>query len=494
MKKLILVFDICALLTIGCKKETHITSSLNDLSSFHILSSTRVESSTTGLSCSVSDTLITGVTGNNDARTNLIASFTTTGNTVTVNGKLQESGITINDFTQPVVYTVIAQNGAQKCYTVKIKSFTGLPIFYINADAPIVSKDTYVTGNLEIDGNIDYTDGLYKGPIQIRGRGNSTWQMDKKPYKIKLPSKVSILGMPADKEWALIANYADKSLLRNDAAFELSEELGAAWTPRRKFVEVFLNGQYNGNYLLTETIEQGSDRVNVDTKNGGWLVEINHNAPTTDPRFYIASPSLNIVTDLKAGALDVSFVRPQLDSLYYMLNRQDYDSTTGYRKYFDMDAYVTWYIVNEVIINNDAAFYSSVFIQRYNASSKIKMGPVWDFDLSSGNVSTGHLSPEGWYIIYAVFADMLYEDPAFRAALKIKWNNNKSKILAISQYIDAKGKVLAPSANENFKRWDILNIWFPNTARVFGSYQGEVEYFKTWMDLRIQWMDKEINK
>jgi hypothetical protein len=303
-----------------------------------------------------------------------------------------------------------------------------------------------------------------------------------------------MLELPADKEWALIANYIDRSLLRNDVGFQLSEEFGAAWTPRRRFVEVFLNGQYNGNYLLVETIKQADQRVNINPKDGGWLVEINHNLPEDDPRFCIAACELNIIADLKESQLKVSVVKSQLDTLYNQLNRQAYDLKDGYQSKFDLDAYVTWYMVNELMMNHDGAFFSSVFIQKNNASSKIQMGPVWDFDLSSGNVSTGHVSPEGWYIIYSEFANRLYEDPTFKKALKVKWNANKSKILGISKYIDMKAKELTPSAHENFLRWNIMNIVLPNSVAMPGTYQGEVSYFKDWLAKRTAWMDKEINK
>ena len=86
--------------------------------------------------------------------------------------------------------------------------------------------------------------------MKIRGRGNSTWDMPKKPYKVKLESKASILGMPADKEWALLANYADKTLLRNVTAMEISRICGFKWTPRMVSVEVYMNGKYEGVYTF----------------------------------------------------------------------------------------------------------------------------------------------------------------------------------------------------------------------------------------------------
>jgi hypothetical protein len=98
----------------------------------------------------------------------------------------------------------------------------------------------------------------------IRGRGNSTWGWPKKPWKIKLDEKASLLGMPADKEWALLANYSDRTLVRNIVAMRLSEICGFSWTPRMRSVEVYLNGGYQGVYTLCEHKKVSSDRVDID--------------------------------------------------------------------------------------------------------------------------------------------------------------------------------------------------------------------------------------
>jgi hypothetical protein len=223
MKKYLLVVNVLLLLLTACKKDIRYPSTSDDLLSFSFTTNINPVLKTADLSCTISDSLVTGTMETPVDRTALVATFETSDATVTVNGVVQVSGVTVNNFTNPVIYTVTSKEGEVKQYVVKLATFTGLPIMYITSEAPIVSEEDYVNGTLKIDGNLVFTDGLYNGNIQIRGRGHSTWYQPKKPYKIKLASKSSILGMPADKEWALLANYLDKSLMRNDVAYELSE-------------------------------------------------------------------------------------------------------------------------------------------------------------------------------------------------------------------------------------------------------------------------------
>ncbi|RYG01528.1 MAG: hypothetical protein EOO07_34065, partial [Chitinophagaceae bacterium] len=136
----------------------------------------------------------------------LAPSFETNGEKVMVNGATQTSGNSSHDFGTPVQYTVAGKNGAEMQYSVNLINFTGIPVLKINTagDAPITSKDTYVNGTLKFDGAGLFADA--ETPLQIRGRGNSTWGMPKKPYKLKLGTKQSFFDAPESKDWVLLAN------------------------------------------------------------------------------------------------------------------------------------------------------------------------------------------------------------------------------------------------------------------------------------------------
>ncbi|MEO6915083.1 MAG: CotH kinase family protein, partial [Chitinophagaceae bacterium] len=126
---------------------------------------------------------------------------------------------------------------------------------------------------------------------------------------------------------------------------------------------------------------------------------------------------------------------------------------------------------------------------------KLTMGPLWDFDLSSGNVNYGHVSPEGWALNTASWIVMLVRDPNFTGKMKTRWNQMKAdKIFTLTAYVDQQANYLRESQKENYIKWDILNTYINPNQVVTGSYTGEVAYFRDWMQRRIQWMDAEINK
>ena len=134
--------------------------------------------------------------------------------------------------------------------------------------APIVSKDDYINGTFEISGeNEDLVTNL-----RIRGRGNTTWSFPKKPYQIKFDNKENVLGMPKDKKWILLANYSDKTMLRNELAFVLSRFSNLDWTPESRFVELFINNEYLGVYQIVQKVEESSNRVNIG--DDGYLLEV----------------------------------------------------------------------------------------------------------------------------------------------------------------------------------------------------------------------------
>jgi hypothetical protein len=184
---------------------------------------------------------------------------------------------------------------------------------------------------------------------------------------------------------------------------------------------------------------------------------------------------------------------------YSRLHKNFYKSTfsdpdEGYRKYLDVNSFVDWYLVNEITKNNDAIFWSSVFMYYDQDKGKYCMGPVWDFDISLGNYkdSPGE-SSDGFYIKNASWIHRLFEDPAFVSSVKDRWNVKKNEFFALSQYIDERASYLNAAQTQNFRRWDILGIsvW-PNVV-VPGSYQGEIDYLKSWLTRRLTWLDTAIS-
>lgn len=166
--------------------------------------------------------------------------------------------------------SVVVHNEAGKKETSFTLSDSKLPIVFIDTDGvAIVDKENEISGTmmiLESGGNKTTYD------LSIRGRGNATWNYEKKPYKIKLEKKSEILSMKANKSWVLLANYTDKSLIRNTVANETSRIVGMDWTPDTRYVELVINGEYLGNYQLSESVKEGKNRVPLDEESG-FLIE-----------------------------------------------------------------------------------------------------------------------------------------------------------------------------------------------------------------------------
>jgi hypothetical protein len=396
-------------------------------------------------------------------------------------------------------YTIEAEDGSVKNYSVKFYWDSGLPVVNIKTRdyAPIVSKEEYLDGYLTISN----TEFYFKGEMDIKGRGNSSWSPPKKPYHIKLKDKSKILGMPADRDWLLIANYTDKTLLRNRVAFEIGKRVGLPFTPRNQFVEVVLNGDYVGNYLLTEQIEVEESRVNIkelaptddtpDRINGGYLLEVNARMDElhcwkTNRGVRVCLKSPDELTTTEQLAYIQQYLQDTEDALF---GTSFDDVDNGYAKYINTESFVDWYLVNEVLKNNDAIFYASVFMFK-DRDGKLTMGPIWDYDIGMGNINfNGSDNPEGFHIRNAGWITRLFKDPAFEEKFNNRWDELRSNELGtIFDYIDQEAANLSVSQANNFRRWDIMNTWVWPNHDVFGSYQGEVDYLKSWLELRLAWM------
>lgn len=139
----------------------------------------------------------------------------------------------------------------------------------------VENRETEIPAKLQIWGENSAQSEILS--LTIKGRGNTSWSMPKKSYKIEFSKKQFMLGMPKDKDWALIANYSDKTLLKNYLMYRLSAKLGAFYAPRCEFVELYLNGEYLGVYLLTETIEIAENRINMPKTSGSYIAEMKRN-------------------------------------------------------------------------------------------------------------------------------------------------------------------------------------------------------------------------
>lgn len=429
----------------------------------------------------------------------LIANFEYTGSQISIDSIPITSGISSFDFRKPVTLTV-SSGDIFKDYTVYVHSFTGLPVLWIETEgrADVTSKETYLNASLKLieDVKTRAAGDITKEAITIRGRGNTTWSMPKKPYQIKFNEKTSLIDEPADKTWVLLANYSDKTMVRVSAAFYMGQISNLDYTPRSHFVELILNGQYNGTYLLCEKPKIAKHRVNVG--DDGFLLEVDAKAASDDITFKVLhlSQPVNIKDpDVKIGDENYTYISKHIEMIDSVLYSPDFtDEGTSWQKYMDMDSFVDWYLINEIAKNNDAVLYSSCYMN-LKRGGKLKMGPLWDFDIAFGNINyNDNFIPEGFWIKNASWFSRLFKDPAFVAKVKERFDFFYSHRNDIMRDINENAEYLRYAVQENENKWHTLyNYTWPN-YNIWGNHQNEIQSMKEWLNTRFEWLKVEFEK
>lgn len=377
-----------------------------------------------------------------------------------------------------------------------------------------IGRTAYSECTVQIDASM--TEG-YAGTgalnAKIRGRGHSTWNWPKKPYKIKLEEKAPILGMTPSKEWALIANYADESLMRNLVAFDMAASMGTfTFTPRAVPVNVYLNGVYQGVYTIGEQIEAKESRLRLDyredTPNTGYLLEVGGADHDTDIKGlqYFDLPSGCAADIAIKSPKDEKLTQENYDYIYKYMCLADEAITTldGYETYIDVDSFIDWFLLHELTYNLDSCFHRSCFITK-DRGGKLKMGPVWDFDLAFGNMYMDNPDYDDWatvgnsnstsYIGVNWF-NYLMADPSFRERARSRWDEIKDKLVAAGQdSIDSWQKLITPSAELNFTIWNTLGSasgFQPLCMKSVSTYNEQVAYLRRFITKRAAWIDENL--
>lgn len=418
------------------------------------------------------------------------------------------SGYLEGDLSQGVIVTV-DENGKEKRFVIEVgREKKNIPVVMIETDEgkSIESKTQYVQATFRMNGKDEISSQKETG-IRIRGRGNSTWKWEKKPYKIHFDAPTSLFGLPAAEEWALFANYADKSLMRNKLAQEMASVLSFEYCPSQEYVDLFVNGEYMGVYTLGEHLEAGEGRVEVD-----------YNPKKTDCGFFLEAGGTTSGVDVKglnyfhAGLVKFVLIKSpdyltltseQFDFIQnYMLKTNDAVKNGGYEEYLDTETLVDWMIMIELSCNTDCSWRRSTYFTK-NPGEKVKMGPVWDFDLAFGNFSKDNdpyetfvsSEPEDDYI-GETWSTYLLEDEDFRALFKKRWQEKRGELLnAAFDMIEKDYETLIPSAKENFGRWEILGkkVAFERHDTVlYTTYSSQIQYLKDFLIERAAWIDGQV--
>lgn len=407
-------------------------------------------------------------------------------------------GSTKYDFKKPVKMT-IADGYKSKDYTIYVHSYTGLPVMWIETEGrkEITSKEEYLRASFKLvqDVKTRAAGDITEDSVSIKGRGNSTWGMAKKPYALKFDKKVSLLGEPKDKSWVLLANYADKTMIRNYIAFYLGRISNLAYTPRCHFVELMLNGRYNGTYQLCEKLKISEDRVNVG--DDGFLLEIDGRAGADEITFttnHLDHPVNIKDPNVEDNDENYNFIKDYVLTAENALYSSDFaDFDNGWQKYMDIDSFVDWYLINEIAHNPDAQFYSSCYMN-IRREGKLKMGPLWDFDIAFGNIDYTNRGPEGFWLINSQWIKRLSQDPAFIAKVKERFDYFYCKREDVMHEINTNANYLKYAVQENDNRWHTFYTYTWPNYDIWGSYNNEVQSMKEWLNARFEWLKVEFDK
>ena len=367
---------------------------------------------------------------------------------------------------------------------IKIDDFRRVEIISSGTYAKITRTDKHCRVSIS-----DSTAVLLDAQGEIHIRGNSTANCPKRSFLLKLDEDCSVCGMPVAQSWGLLANYYDKTMLRNSLAFRLSEDSRLQWTPRSQFVELWFNGEHEGTYQVCEKVQVHPNRIHVPAD--GWLVEIDARTAETAPQFrtlemeqpfHVLYPEN--IDSIRLSAIAAYF----LEAETALIGENFTDSIAGWRNYLDEQSWIDWYLINEIAKNADAIFFSSCFMYS-GMDGRIVIGPVWDYDLAFGNTTfNGTDNPEGWYIRTTGWYVRLFEDPAFAQAVKERFNYFYNRREEYLQFIRSEAFVLRPHVQANENIWHTMDKQLWNEP-LHSSYDENTDALIDWLSRRFEWMN-----
>lgn len=407
-----------------------------------------------------------------------------------------------------------------------VETENGAPIF----DDPKREAEIKIIHNGE--GNLNRPSdppNEYQGKIGIEVRGESSQSFPKKSYLFETWDSLgqdidtSFLNFPPEEDFILYAPFTDKSLLNNVLSMKIGNEMGR-YASRTRFVELILNGDYQGIYVIMEKIKRDKNRVDIanlraedlagDDVTGGYIIRIDkgiyqgwesqYNVYDANKKLYFQyyyPDQNNIRTEQKV------YIKSYMDRFEEAIASPNYYNSEGrrYTDYINLRSFVDNFIINELSKNVDAYRLSTYFTKDKNSNGgRLVAGPLWDFNLSFGNADyCGGDQILGWEYYQCPGAspfwwDKMLKDDFFKNALRCRWESLRSDILAtdvIHDYIDEQTMELGDAVQRNYDRWPILgeyvwpNAWYFAQAN---TYEEIINIMKERYEDRAVWLDLNI--
>ena len=398
---------------------------------------------------------------------------------------------------------------------------SNLPIFVIDTQGKSIKDEPKTMVRLGVIDNgpdlLNYRNdpfNEYDGWIGLELRGNASLHLfPKKPYTFETRHKdtsnnnVELCGLPRENDWILRAAYIDKTFIRDALAYFMSRSIGR-WAPRTRHIELIVDDEYQGIYVLEEQIKPDNDRLDIakmdssdiagEDVTGGYIYEISQDGPGFGERRRFVYPKPD---DIMPEQVD--YIREYDDQFRRVMRRSDFnDPENGYPKYIDVPAFIDEILVQEAVKNSDTYGWSSYFHK--DQGGKLKAGPVWDFDqaLSNSTFSCGDCVKE-WQIEKQLdghpdFWYRLWTDSSFKTQLADRWfelRDGPFQTARLFAFVDSCAVHLSEAQERNFQRWPILGeeLWRSTDGwQERDTYQKEVDYMRNWLDAHLEWMDDEL--
>jgi hypothetical protein len=396
-------------------------------------------------------------------------------------------------------HVMIAQKGSDK---------VGIPVVRISVEngANITSKETYRNISLTISED-DVV--LLDAAGRAKGRGNATWvNYPKKPYKVKFDEKQSPFGFPSNKDWTLLAEYCDKSFLRTAYMHELARLVDFPYIINYRHVQLYMNDNYMGMYILADQVEKKSNRVNIE--DDGFLFE-NDNHWSQEPLNFRTSRKGYYYTfkypdpedgEIAKGDENYNFISGFMADVESALYGENFkDPVNGYRKYLDVSTFVKWFLVQELTGNYDPNMYYVL----PSRNSKLQIGPIWDAEWSLGlaytadeysgwaSLPTKPDSEQGIWTERKYFG-RLFEDPYFVDQVVQAWGELQTKLPELRSKIAAVADSISEDQEQNFVKWDILDKYVSVDLVCNYTWEGEVQYAAEFFEKRVDYMNRKLQQ
>lgn len=428
--------------------------------------------------------------------------------------------------------------GAKDSVQRSVQSVTAaynLPLVVINTNGQEIPDDPRIQAEMKIidngtgNPNMQFdTPNVYDGYISIERRGESSSGFPKKSWSLELQledgtnNNVSIMGFPEENDFVLYAPYSDKTFMRNVLVYTLYLQMGH-WAPRCRFVEVLLNGDYRGIYVLMEKIKRDEDRVDIDKIEdaditdpeitGGYIMR-RDKTTGMEPYEYWKSPVDQVFYEpltyqyfdpdyYELNEAQRTYIRGYMEEFDEMMSGPDFDDpVNGYRSWIDVSSFIDMMIINEFSKGLDAYMFSTYFFKQNDADGgKLFAGPPWDYNISLYNVNYGWDNNipyvhswvyDNWSRVY--WWARLMEDEDFEWEVFCRWDELRQGVLSdeyLEAFIDHNVSYLGAAVSRNFTKFPILGIYVWPNYEWPNTYHEEIENMKNWIEGRLQWIDGE---